>query len=137
MNFDQKIFIGSADLTVKKIDPAAEEVILDVKDLAISGIHETELDLPLNYSLDAPIEGFGAKLTVRLPPKQSNSYLINISYSTSPNASGLQWLSPEQTVGKEHPYVFSQFQAIHARSFVPCQDTPGVKVTYSALVSEI
>ncbi|KAL1110315.1 hypothetical protein AAG570_007848, partial [Ranatra chinensis] len=57
-----------------------------------------------------------------------------IIYKTSSKASALQWLRPEQTASKEFPYLFSQCQAIHARSLLPCQDSPSVKFTYSAEV---
>ena len=60
---------------------------------------------------------------------------LNISYETSPDASALQWLDANLTLGKKHPYLFSQCQAIHARSIVPCQDTPAVKFTYDASVT--
>ena len=60
---------------------------------------------------------------------------IKIEYSTSENSTALQWLPPEQTAGKTHPYMFSQCQAIHCRSMVPCQDTPSVKSPYSAEVN--
>jgi len=60
---------------------------------------------------------------------------LKISYETSPNASALQWIEPQATLGKKHPYLFSQCQAIHARSLYPCQDSPAVKFTYSAKVT--
>ncbi|CAG7696250.1 unnamed protein product, partial [Allacma fusca] len=60
---------------------------------------------------------------------------IIIEYETAPSAESLQWLTKEQTHGKEYPYLFSQCQAIHARSLLPCQDTPFVKTTYTAKVS--
>ncbi|HRH44052.1 MAG TPA: M1 family metallopeptidase, partial [Pyrinomonadaceae bacterium] len=72
-----------------------------------------------------------ASLTIQLPP---NAKKVRVFYSTSPNASGLQWLSPEQTAGKKTPYMFSQAEAIHARSFVPLQDSPQIRITYSARV---
>jgi aminopeptidase N len=57
---------------------------------------------------------------------------VKIFYATSPDARGLQWLSAEQTAGRKHPFLFSQAQAIQARSFIPLQDLPGVRTTYDA-----
>lgn len=59
---------------------------------------------------------------------------LKIDYSTSRTASALQWFESNLTLGKRYPYLFSQCQAIHARSIVPCQDTPSVKFTYDAVV---
>ena len=59
---------------------------------------------------------------------------LRIEYVTSPNASALQWLNANATMGKQHPYLFSQCQAIHARSILPCQDTPYVKFSYTASI---
>lgn len=35
---------------------------------------------------------------------------IRVHYETSPQCPALQWLRPEQTAGKKHPYLFSQSQ---------------------------
>lgn len=60
-----------------------------------------------------------------------------IEYCTMPQSSALQWLEPQMTADKRHPFLFTQCQAIHARSLFPCQDTPRVKFTFSASVGLI
>lgn len=66
---------------------------------------------------------FGSALTIELGSERAkeDKLRIRVYYSTTPESSALQWLEPNQTSGKKHPYVFTQCQAIHARSFLPCQ----------------
>lgn len=131
--FDQKILRGTAVLTVERISPA-EPLILDTRDLRIEKV-ETSADgtryQPGTFSIGAADKILGAPLTISLPAKANR---VRIHYSTSPGASGLQWLDPAQTAGKKDPFVFTQSQAIHARSWIPLQDTPGVRITYTARV---
>ena len=73
----------------------------------------------------------GSPLAIRLPEGADR---VRILYRTQPQASGLQWLTPEQTAGGRHPFLYTQAQAIHARTFLPCQDSPGVRLTFTATV---
>jgi leukotriene-A4 hydrolase len=81
------------------------------------------------------VEPFGRPLIVPLADTPAgSSIIVSVTFSTTPESAAVQWLSPEQTAGKVQPYLFTQCQAIHARSLLPCQDTPSVKATYSATV---
>ncbi|KAL8221710.1 UNVERIFIED_CONTAM: Leukotriene A-4 hydrolase [Gekko kuhli] len=71
------------------------------------------------------------------PTHRGQDVVVDISFETSPKSSALQWLAPEQTSGRRHPFLFSQCQAHHCRAVLPCQDTPSVKLTYYAEVDKI
>jgi aminopeptidase N len=107
-------------------------LVLDTKDLTIKSVSLVDgqtthaLD---NYTLSEDNEMMGQALTI---PLDADTTQVLIDYTTSPDAEGLQWLSPEQTAGKKDPYLFSQAQAINARTMAPLQDTPAVRMTYSA-----
>ncbi len=134
LDFDRKQLAGTATYTLDWVDPQATELALDTRDLAIDKVEgESEAGWsPLEFALAAPDPVFGSKLTVQVPQRNAK---VRVTYATSPQASGLQWLEPSMTEGGQLPFMFSQSQAIHARSWVPLQDTPGVRFTYSAHVT--
>lgn len=107
---------------------------MDINEITIESISiiSSAGSIPVTFTVTDPVPNIGSKLTIELPTKTDGTLIVLIEYETSPTASALQWLTPEQTLGKKHPYLFSQCQAIHARSIVPCQDTPSVKFTYNA-----
>jgi leukotriene-A4 hydrolase len=113
---------------------AAQPLVLDSKDLRIDKV-ETSVDgksfAPGSFSIGKVDEVLGTPLTIALPGKAA---AVRIWYATGPTASGLQWLTREMTAGKKHPFLFTQSEAIHARSWIPLQDSPGVRVTYSARI---
>jgi leukotriene-A4 hydrolase len=123
VRFESKMLEGYATLQFER--RSSGELILDTRDLAIHSVEHAA-----GFELGAADPVLGAPLRIRLGAEPS----VRIRYSTSPTASGLQWLEPAQTAGKRHPFLFTQSQAIHARSWIPCQDTPGVRATYSAQI---
>lgn len=135
VDFDRKVLEGKAILHIEKTS-SANEIILDNRKLVISNTINAVDGSTLEHSIEADVE-FGSKLIIQLPQTigDDTKCKIEIKYETSPDATSLQWLTAEQTAGGVHPYLFSQCQAIHARSMFPCQDTPSVKSTYSAEIS--
>jgi len=111
--------------------PSGGPMDLDTKGLDILGVTDAKGNhLPHRLFPEEPI--LGSRLRVDLLPGSTE---VHIRYRTSPEAVGLQWLGPEQTEGKRHPFLFSQCQAIHARTMLPMQDTPAFRVTYEAEVT--
>ena len=132
VNFDAKVLDGIATIDFERVKPDADMLVLDTKDLLIKSVRIFADGKPegvTDYTMDAADKVLGEALRIPLTDKTDQ---ILISYRTSPKAEGLQWLSPEQTAGKKHPYLFSQAQALNARTMAPLQDTPAVRMTYSA-----
>ncbi|XP_046441582.1 leukotriene A-4 hydrolase-like isoform X2 [Daphnia pulex] len=135
INFDTKILSGHVVLSVEKVNAEANSLILDSRDLTVSMVQDFETKQLLKFELGSSSTTFGEKLEIHFSSSQTIKQKIVVHYTTSPKSTALQWLSPEQTLGKKHPFLFSQCQAIHCRSLVPCQDTPSNKVTYEAKIS--
>ncbi|MEC8556660.1 MAG: M1 family metallopeptidase [Planctomycetota bacterium] len=133
VDFEEKRLAGAATLTVERREKAVNQLRLDTRGLDIKAVScgEAELDWALGEE-DAQL---GKVLTITLPKYDSlSSDRIKIEYATRPSAEALQWLTPEQTTDKQYPFLFTQSQAILARTWVPCQDTPAVRMTYSAKI---
>jgi leukotriene-A4 hydrolase len=135
VDFDTKTIAGTATYTLDWKDKGAKQLVLDTRDLSIDKVEGEGKDgqwQPLQYGLAKSDAILGSKFTIESPQQDAH---IRVTYTTSPAASGLQWLEPSMTEGKKLPFMFSQSQQIHARSWVPLQDTPSVRYTYSAHVT--
>ena len=144
-----------ADLSQGRVRSLDLDLTVDFDTSRIRGRAEFELDAPTTGPLDLDSRGLeiervtadgndvswdlgdldpvlGSRLRLDLPA-DTDSFVVH--YATGPEASALQWLEPAMTAGGEHPYLFSQCQAIHARSVIPCQDTPLARFTFKARIT--
>jgi aminopeptidase N len=127
-DFAAKRIAGTATLDVQA-KPDAKAIVLDSKGLEVKTITD-ESGKPLRFALGKADPNLGAPLTVEL----NGARRIRIAYVSAPDAEALQWLTPEQTAGKKHPFLFSQGQAILNRSWIPTQDSPGIRQTWEARI---
>jgi aminopeptidase N len=139
VDFDQQELRGQATLEMRRLDPTATHIILDTRDLHIERVmvgdpDETGIEAAFEYSQEHPKLGQALKITLPDGHDQQQTLHVNIHYKTDPTASALQWLPKELTAGGNHPFLFSQSQSIHARSWVPLQDTPSIRITYEATI---
>ncbi|UAB79832.1 M1 family metallopeptidase [Erythrobacter sp. SCSIO 43205] len=145
VDFEAKTIGGTAVLDVLA-SQNAEEIILDSNGLRISAVTD-EAGNDLAFALGDTVEGKGEPLTIQLPAQTlerdaslaegelAPTHRITIEYMSAPQAEALQWLSPEQTAGGEYPFLFSQGQAINNRTWIPTQDSPGIRQTWEATIS--
>ena len=125
VDFDSKTLTGKAGWKLKQ--PHGTIVVFDTDGLEI--ISAAVDGQSASFTLGEYDVLLGRALTISIPRVAGE---VVISYQTQPDAKALQWLTPEQTLGKKDPFLFSQSQAILARSWIPCQDGPGIRFTYSA-----
>jgi leukotriene-A4 hydrolase len=120
---------GSATLTFERA-AGADSIVLDVNGLDVHHVRGPQGEA-LEFSVGAAREILGQPLTIRLPQSGNT---IRIEYETSPDAAAVQWLEPAQTAGGRLPFLFTQGQAILTRTWVPTQDSPGIRQTYEAVI---
>ena len=130
VDFEAKRIGGTATLDIDR-KPDAKEIVLDDKGLEIQSITDGS-DQPLDYKVGAADEKLGSPLAVALRPDTKR---LVIKYQSAKDAGALQWLTPEQTAGKKKPYLFSQGQAIENRSWIPTQDSPGIRQSWEAPIT--
>ncbi|MGD0491870.1 MAG: M1 family metallopeptidase [Steroidobacteraceae bacterium] len=145
-DFRNKVLYGAVVLQIKRLDPTATQLVLDTRDLDIRDVTEkasgvigalsksetTWVSRP--FHVDKPDPVLGSSLVIELPPSKKSTETINIEYATSPAAPGLQWLDDKQTAGKHQPFMYTLSYPIGARSWIPLQDTPQVRASYSAVI---
>jgi leukotriene-A4 hydrolase len=129
VNFEARRIAGTATLDIDR-KPEAKQIVLDDNGLEIQGVSDAS-KRPLQFKVGAKDPNLGSPLTIDLAPQTKR---IVIAYKSAPNAGALLWLTPEQTTGKKSPFLFSQGQSINNRSWIPTQDSPGIRQTWEATI---
>ncbi|MFD1629316.1 M1 family metallopeptidase [Pseudopedobacter beijingensis] len=131
VNFTLKTITGIATWSIENKN-GYDEIVFDTKDLNISKIYlDNNVNEEAFFALGDKDNILGEALSVQIKP---GTKTVTIEYTTSANAESLQWVAPQQTAGKHHPFLYTQSQAILARSWIPCQDSPSIRFTYNAEV---
>jgi aminopeptidase N len=128
VDFENKAIHAVAQYDIRK-SPNASKIILDTKNLTIEKVWQNENE-SINFELAQKDEILGQALYI---PLTKDTKSISIQYKTRSNAEALQWLNAQQTEG-DSPFLFTQSQAILCRSWIPIQDSPGIRFTYEAKV---
>jgi aminopeptidase N len=131
VDFDTQTISGKASWTIDNIAKGTE-IIFDENTLNITKVTLGNNEKETQFKLGDSVEFHGKPLRITIEP---NTTKVNIYYNTTKDGVALQWLKPEQTADKKKPFVFSQGQSIWSRTWIPCQDSPGVRFTYNAKVS--
>ncbi len=134
VDFDRQQLQGFAEHELLRKDPNAHQLVLDTRALVIEKVLQADAKgvwRKAEFKLGAVDSIKGQPLTISLAPASNK---VRVYYHTTAESSGLQWLNAAQTTEKQQPFLFSQSQAIHARSWIPLQDTPALRVTYQARI---
>ncbi|MDX6190743.1 leukotriene A4 hydrolase C-terminal domain-containing protein [Flavobacterium sp. Fl-318] len=131
VDFDTQTISGKASWQIDNISKGTE-IIFDENTLDITKVTLGDDEKETKFDLGKEVEFHGKPLHVTIEP---NTTKVTIYYTTSKEAIALQWLTPQQTADKKKPFLFSQGESIWSRTWIPCQDSPGVRFTYNAKVT--
>lgn len=129
VNFDARQISGKAVWDIDNIKKVSA-LRLDTYDLTIDSV--TADGKKVQHTLGAFVDHLGNALSI---PVEAGTKQVAVYYHTGKNARALQWLDPQQTAGKKHPFLYTQSESIYARSWIPCADGPGIRYTYTARVT--
>jgi len=129
VDFAARRLSGRASLRLRGRS-GADTLYLDTRDLDVQRVTLADGKTEAPFTLGDPVPHLGRSLAIRIPP---GTEWVHVDYATSPDAAALQWLTPVQA-GSAMPLLFTQSEAILARTWVPCQDTPAVRQTYEATI---
>lgn len=130
VNFEEQQITAVARLDIEAA-PDARHLILDSKGLEIDRVTLGQEESVTVFEVGEANAYMGSPVKIDITPQTER---VNVYYQTGENAEALQWLNPAQTAGEEQPFLFTQSQAILARSWIPIQDSPGIRFTYEATV---
>lgn len=131
VNFDTQTISGKASWQIDNISKG-NEIIFDENTLTITKVTLGDDEKETKFELGKEVELHGKPLHITIEP---NTTKVNIYYNTNKGAVALQWLTPKQTADKKKPFLFSQGESIWSRTWIPCQDSPGIRFTYNAKVT--
>lgn len=127
VDFEKEIIHGQASYLIE--NNGASKIILDSKFLTIEKVQADGKDT--SFTLGDFNEQLGNSLNIEI---SKNTKRITVFYKTTHKTEALQWLKPQQTADKNHPFLFTQGQAILTRTWIPIQDSPQIRITYNAKV---
>ena len=130
VDFDTQTITGKASWTIENT-AHGNEIIFDENTLTILKVTLGEEEKETTFSLGEEVAFHGKALRVAIDPETTK---VTIYYKTTKDAIALQWLKPEQTADKKYPFLFSQGESIWTRTWIPCQDSPSIRFTYTAKV---
>ncbi|MBX3162288.1 MAG: M1 family metallopeptidase [Deltaproteobacteria bacterium] len=128
VDFTTRTVAGTAELQLDRRDRTAD-LVLDVDGPVVERVVDCATKQPLRHTLGPRDPILGHALAIA-----PASDCVRIAYRTTPEAAAFLWVEPAGTAGKRQPMLFTQSQAIHARTWIPLQDTPGVRFTYDAAI---
>jgi aminopeptidase N len=129
VDHEQKELRGAVVLSLDRADHESP-LVLDAKGLRIEAVKGADGG-PRNWQLGPEDRNLGSALTVEL---LWGDKTVRIEYRTSAASEALQWLAPDQTADRAAPFLFTQGQSILTRTWIPLQDSPGIRITYDARV---